>query len=267
MSKFPSLTNTQIERISRTLGEYMTGSDLTRIFEYIHIEDTSNESTKWKRIYYTFIEEQSKTSSSNAMFRFISESASPVRFLDNKTEHSQLIDKLNETLSFSGIEINEKGEFHIVKVAQTISEAQRRAQSIISKLQQRNVHNRIFQYCKEELLQENYFHAIFEATKGLAEFVRERTGLREDGAALYDKAFSLGDPYIVMNNLQAETDKKQQGGLCMMLKGINSMVRNVTAHEPKIKWIVYEEDAVDILVVISFLHKNLDMCHVVKHEQ
>lgn len=48
-----------------------------------------------------------------------------------------------------------------------------------------------------------------------------------------------------------------------MLKGINSMVRNVTAHTPKIKWIIEENEAVDILLTISFLHKNLDDCIVV----
>lgn len=51
-----------------------------------------------------------------------------------------------------------------------------------------------------------------------------------------------------------------------MLKGINSMVRNVTAHTPKIKWIIDEDEAVDILMTISFLHKNLDSCQVVKME-
>ncbi len=52
-----------------------------------------------------------------------------------------------------------------------------------------------------------------------------------------------------------------------MLKGINSMVRNVTAHTPKIKWIIEEDEAIDILTTISFLHKNLDNCQVVRMEQ
>ena len=52
-----------------------------------------------------------------------------------------------------------------------------------------------------------------------------------------------------------------------MLKGINSMVRNVTAHTSKIKWIIEEDEAIDILTTISFLHKNLDNCQVVRMEQ
>lgn len=45
------------------------------------------------------------------------------------------------------------------------------------------------------------------------------------------------------------------------------MVRNVTAHTPKIKWIIEEDEAIDILTTISFLHKNLDNCQVVRMEQ
>ena len=38
---------------------------------------------------------------------------------------------------------------------------------------------------------------------------------------------------------------------------------NVTAHELKVKWVVNEQDAIDILTTISFLHKQLDECFVV----
>ena len=90
--------------------------------------------------------------------------------------------------------------------------------------------------------------------------------LTEDGSPLYDKAFSTSSPYLILNSLQTESEKNQQKGFCLMLKGINSMVRNVTAHTPKIKWIIDEDEAVDILMTISFLHKNLDSCQVVRME-
>lgn len=48
-----------------------------------------------------------------------------------------------------------------------------------------------------------------------------------------------------------------------MLSGITHMVRNVTARELKIKWIVNEQDAIDIFTTISFLHKQWDECFVV----
>lgn len=42
------------------------------------------------------------------------------------------------------------------------------------------------------------------------------------------------------------------------------MVRNVTAHELRIRWDIDEAAAVEILQQISFLHKYLDQCIVVK---
>lgn len=49
-----------------------------------------------------------------------------------------------------------------------------------------------------------------------------------------------------------------------MLLGINYSVRNVTAHELKIKWAVSEDKAINMLSIISALHKELDECHFIK---
>jgi uncharacterized protein (TIGR02391 family) len=43
--------------------------------------------------------------------------------------------------------------------------------------------------CRAELLEDNYFHAVLEATKSLAEKIRRLTGLSADGAPLADAAF------------------------------------------------------------------------------
>ena len=45
------------------------------------------------------------------------------------------------------------------------------------------------------------------------------------------------------------------------------MVRNVTAHELRIRWDVNEKDAVDILTQISYLHRLLDDCVVVPRKR
>ena len=71
-------------------------------------------------------------------------------------------------------------------------------QSILPKLRQRDVHGWVLQYCNEELLKENYFHAVLEATKSLAEQVWQLTNLKEDETTLYDKAFSTSTPYLVL---------------------------------------------------------------------
>jgi len=80
-------------------------------------------------------------------------------------------------LAFSGIHLGEDGKLRPVTQARTLSEAQERAGRLRSKLIERNVHHDVLQFCKAELLVENYFHAVFEATKSVADKIREKTGL------------------------------------------------------------------------------------------
>jgi uncharacterized protein (TIGR02391 family) len=56
------------------------------------------------------------------------------------------------------------------------------------------VHPDVLEFCKPELLEENYFHAVFEATKSVAEKIRVKTGLGKDGTELVDTAFSTKNP-------------------------------------------------------------------------
>lgn len=268
MSDIITFSNSQITQISHLFGdELMSGSEITRIFTRLGIEDNSGQSTKWRRLEYAFTERQNRDRSGNMVLRFIQESLSPVSYVQNQSLFNDSCDKLNQILAFSGIEYKNDGQFMKVKKAKTISDAQKRVESILTKLRQRDVHSRVLYYCNEELLKENYFHAVFEAAKSLSDHIRTITNLKEDGSELFDKALSTKNPYLLLNDLQSESKRNQQVGLMMMLKGINSMVRNVTAHEAKIKWVVNEDDAVDILSTISFLHKNLDECQVIKIEQ
>jgi len=60
----------------------------------------------------------------------------------------------------------------------------------------RQVHEDVFAFCKAELLHENYFHAVFEAMKSIAEKIRRPSGLDGDGAKLVDQAFGLKEGAI-----------------------------------------------------------------------
>lgn len=48
------LTNSEVEVLARIIADTMTGSQMNEIFQECGVQDVSNESTKWKRIYYTF---------------------------------------------------------------------------------------------------------------------------------------------------------------------------------------------------------------------
>lgn len=146
-------------------------------------------------------------------------------------------------------------------LAKTIEEAQFKANRLKSELDRRCVHYEVIKFCCAELLQENYFHAVVEATKSLAEKIRQKANLSSDGASLVDEAFGLGStkvPILAFNSLQTESEENEHKGLMNLLKGIFGAFRNVTAYVPKIKWVVSENDALDLLTMTSLLHRRLD---------
>jgi len=159
---------------------------------------------------------------------------------------------------FIGVEITDEGRFRLVDKATTISEAEGRANRLKQKLENRNTHLKIYEYCSAELLVENYFHSVFESTKSIADRIRDVTGLHSDGNALADAAFSTTNPLIKINDFITPTDRSEHIGLSNLIKGVFGLIRNSTAHEPKIRFEISEEEALDILTTISYIHKKLD---------
>ena len=134
-----------------------------------------------------------------------------------------------------------------------------------NKLSCYGAHQRVLICCREELLVDDYFHAVQEAVKGICDRVREMSGLLTDGNELIQTAFSVKNPYIVLNSLRTTSEQNQQNGLKEIILGLIHMVRNVTAHELRIRWDINENDAIDILQQVSFVHKYMDQCIPVRH--
>ena len=88
-----------------------------------------------------------------------------------------------------GYTLGQDGKLHEITAARNLSEAEQRASRIRAELQHRGVHPDVLAFCKAELLEKNYFHAVLEATKSVAEKIRQKTGLTSDGTELVDQAF------------------------------------------------------------------------------
>ena len=167
--------------------------------------------------------------------------------------------KLNAVVAFSGLHYSQEGDFHHTTAAKTIDEVHQRAKTLQVKFRGRRIHAEVEKYCRPELLQQNYFHAVFEASKGLAQRIKELSGIDGDGAALVDKVFSVERPILAFNTLTSETEKSEHKGFASLLKGCFAAVRNPLAHEPKLLW-KGEDDAADYLSLISLLHRKLNDC-------
>jgi len=259
MASVPPFPEGHVETLAQVLGECGSGTDITRVLTDRGLVDNSGESTKWRRLYRIFLDCQRKAACANQVIDFIRAFLSPARFVGRNQEFEQHRQKLNMILAFSGLEYGADSQFRQVTPASTLGEAERRVRTIQSKFQGRRMHCEVLKYCTAELLQDNYFHAVFEATKGLAQRLRDMSGVHLDGAALVDKVFSIERPILAMSALQTETEKSEHKGFAMLLKGCFGAVRNPLAHEPKILW-DGEDDAADYLSLISLLHRKLDDC-------
>ena len=76
--------------------------------------------------------------------------------------------ELNVVLAFSGYGVREDGKVIRTEKATTLKDARARAGALKSKLEERGTHSEIFKYCRAELLEDNYFHAVLEAVKSRA---------------------------------------------------------------------------------------------------
>ncbi|NTV47970.1 MAG: TIGR02391 family protein [Chlorobiales bacterium] len=257
MSTIPSFPEGQIESLARLLGECGSGTDISRVLRDRSLADDSGESTKWRRLYWVFLSCQRQHGCANRIIDFTQSFLIPARFVGRGEEFETIRQQLNVILSFAGLVYETDGKFRECKVARTLDEAEARVKTIRAKFQGRLIHAEVLKYCRAELLQENYFHAVFEASKGLAQRIREMSGIQADGADLVDRVFSIERPILAINTLQTQTEKSEHKGFAALLKGCFAAVRNPLAHEPKILW-KGEDDAADYLSLISLLHRKLD---------
>lgn len=263
MATITSFDKTILRFICNVLAdttEGLTGSEIGQLLRESNIDDPLPGYTKRDRLFEALNEKQKQDRCANNVVGFIQKAMNPVRYTQTPYVFENRRFELNKTLAFAGLVLGENGYLREVTTAQTLSEAQERAGKLYIQLLARNTHSDILLFCRAELLQDNYFHAVFEATKSIAEKIRNKSGLLNDGARLVDDAFGGELPILAFNTLQTETEKSEHTGLMNLLKGLFGTFRNTLAHSPKIKWNINEQDAVDMLTFASLLHRKLDSC-------
>ena len=257
MTNVPPLPDSVIESVSKALGDAAKATEISEALQRCAIDDNSVLVTKWRRLQYVFLERQQQDQSANSVLRFTKTLLEPARFVGRNDEFENHRYHVNVALAFAGLELGADGNIRRHQAATTIAEAEQRADTLRTRLNGRRIHPQVMKYCKAELMQDNYFHAVFEASKGLAQRIRDESGVEADGAKLVDQVFSVKNPVITFNDLRTETERSEHVGFATLLKGCFGAVRNPAAHQPKLLW-EGEDDAADYFTLISLLHRKLD---------
>jgi uncharacterized protein (TIGR02391 family) len=273
--RYPTIDESVVRSLCEVLGRTdggLTNKRIDQVLATARIADPTPPAppgtyvmiSKRDRLFNALSAQQRRNGCGNAVLAFVSKALAPVRFHDTPGVFEAIRAEVNVALAFAGYYVDEAGKLHEKKQAETLSEARRRAMRLRSQLVDRGLHARLLRYCVSEIDDDNYFHAVFEASKSLADEIRQRTGRTEDGVTLVDAVFESGKrghPLLVLNAMTTETERSRQNGLANGLRGIIGSVRNPAAHEPKIKSTMTEQDALDELSHMSYLHRRLDECH------
>lgn len=261
MKKIPPFSPQHLEAACKVLADTergLTGSEIGYLLKDCRIDDVSPEMTKWKRLFNALVTTQNTYQVGNHLIMFINRALNPVNYARDKEKFVWRRSELNVVLSFSGFSVREDGKVIRTIAETTLKGARTRAGALRAALEDRGSHKEILKYCRAELVDDNYFHAVLEAIKGVAERIRSLSGLTSDGAELVNTAFSGKNPVLAINSLKTETEISEQKGIGNILVGLFGAVRNPTAHAPKVTWPMTEQDALDVLSLVSYVHRKLD---------
>lgn len=265
VSKFDPPTLEAICAVLGDTGDGLTGSEIGGLLSQCQIDDVVPGITKRHRIYQALDARQTRDGVGNQVIAFIQAAMHPARYVGNSRLFAQRQAALNGVLALAGLKVNDEGRVQGAPRARTASEAEERAGRLRAELLRRQVHPDVLKACRAELLEENYFHAVLEATKSVAERVRQLSGLQLDGSELVNEAFGTRQrdgrdrlPIVALNSLQTMSEQSEHRGMMHLMKGIFALFRNPTAHELKSRWAVDEREALDLLTMVSVVHRRLE---------
>lgn len=105
----------------------LSGTQIERLLQEIHVADTSPSMTKWKRLFNALAAVQNRLNVGNHLIMFINRAMNPVNYARNPGAFAWLRDELNVVLAFSGYYVREDGKVGYADKATTLNAARARA--------------------------------------------------------------------------------------------------------------------------------------------
>jgi uncharacterized protein (TIGR02391 family) len=119
-----------------------------------------------------------------------------------------------------------------------------------------SLHPFIERGCSQLYQDGHYAQAVEEAAKAVFQYIRDKTGLVGDGAALVQAAFSLKNPILAFSDLKDQTKQNEQVGFMEMLCAFAKGVRHPLAHTHRRQ--EEAQKAFEYLVMASLFCRRID---------
>ncbi len=163
----------QVRAIADALGDTtdgLTGSEIGHLLATCKITDPDPALTKRHRLYNAFANDQNRRQHRRNILQFIRIAMKPERFAREAHRFEPMRALLNRVLAFASLAVDASGELNKTEErARTLPEAEQRARELGADLSSRGVHSDVLRFCRAELLADNYFHAVLEAVKSVAD--------------------------------------------------------------------------------------------------
>ncbi len=245
-----------LEKLAKIIGDRYTGTEITELFRKAGFPEIVHDgSTKWRFVYAELENLQKESSGPYNIAKIIEKLCDPQEYFGNANYHKEVLNKVNEILAFCGLIVSTDGT---IISDPTISPVLKSSQTIAEKnFIDRNYHLEIRKHGQKLFADEKYFHAVFECCKAFEKAVKEKSKIKKHGTQLMSSALSPKGP-LKLNAQNTETEINEQNGVMHLCMGLTSAIRNTGAHEPELNWPINQDDALDILSLLSFLWRKID---------
>lgn len=252
-----------LETLAQIIGEYYTGSEITRLFRRSgYPEIVHDGGTKWRFVAAAFdCLQQQASGTPNHVLKVIQTASNPQGWIGKRDQFERFLQAVNEVLAFYGLIISDNGD--LVRIGERASTVRRTKSEDEIAFDARCFHPEVRKHARSHFCRGAYFHAVFESCKAFDTAVRNNTGIQKSGQSLMTEALALNGP-VKLNSQQKQSEKDEQQGIMYLCMGLMNAVRNPQAHEPELDWPMSRDDALDVLALVSFLFRKLEQAVILR---
>lgn len=254
----PHLHLSALEAIAKIIGDRYTGTAITAFFRKAGFPQIRHDgSTKWKFVACALEQIQNQPYGNANIAKILEALCNPQEFFGNPNAHAEIIDKIDEIVSFYSLIVDCKtGKLVVSEKAR--AELRQREPVEAQAFDARNLHPEVIKHGRNLFIQGRHFHAVFECCKAFDRYVADKSLVNEHGDRLMGAALSLSGP-LKLNAQRSQSEINEQEGIMHLCKGLMRAIRNPEAHEPELDWPIDQQDALDILSLISFLYRKVEI--------
>ncbi len=257
MKQIEPFSLSALEGIAKIIAERYTGQEITQFFKKAGFPQIQHDgTTKWRFVYAALEELQKWQYGHWDIAKVIQKLCDPQEYFGQAEYHKSVIERINEILSFYGLQVDLRTGKVIRKPSIEPSLRSRRSEAE-ELFDSRDFHPEIRRHARLLFIEGKHFHGVFECCKAFDRLVGDKSGINKRGPELMGAALSPKGP-LKLNAQITETQRNEQEGVMHLCMGLMRAIRNPEAHEPELDWPLTQKDALDILSLISFLWSRID---------